>query len=179
MRPGPLGDGRMAGLIVVALLVGAPGSAEAYSLSGPRWCAGRVPVDYWVSRALHPGLPDARVLAAIHAGYRHWEDANCTFIEVDPRGRTDSTAYGRDDGQNVTSWRDRAWPESSNALGVTATIYDQDRCMRDSDMIFNSVHHQWDVDGHDRRTDVESVATHEAGHFFGIDHSRVMGATKW
>ena len=171
---------RRALVALLALGVGLiPATGFGFDASGAKWRQRSMPVPFRVNHNLERGLDDGAVLDAIVAGFDVWAETNCSYLTVDYDGRTDSTAFSINDGDNVVSWRSRNWPDSDVALGVTSTTFDHNRFMLDADMIFNGVDHDWSTNGSQNASDVQSVAAHEAGHFFGMGHSRALDATMW
>jgi hypothetical protein len=82
---------------------------------------------------------------------------------------------------NVISFRDDAWPYTNvaNVLAMTHVTYDANTGeILDADMEINgtapwSTGDSLDVGSYD----LQSIMTHEAGHFLGLDHSRAPNAT--
>jgi hypothetical protein len=79
--------------------------------------------------------------------------------------------------QHVVIFRDDAWPypgDTFNTLGLTHLKFDKGTGeIFDADMEINSADHHLIVDGTPSDGDylLESVLTHEAGHFLGLAHS--------
>jgi Matrixin len=84
--------------------------------------------------------------------------------------------------QNVIVFRDDAWPHPGqfNTLGLTRLKYGVTSGeIFDADMEINSADHTLIAEGtpaNDNEILLESVMTHEAGHFLGLGHSTVAGA---
>lgn len=169
-----------AGLLVGALVT----SASGYSFEGSRWeIQSGQSVPYVVSRVLSDDMPDMDALAGIQIGYDAWTVLTCSYMSWEYQGRTDNTAWGAGDGENVASWRDELWDDSPAALAIAAwQTGGIGGGISDCDIKFNGFHHTWanfDGPGNGNRTDVASVSAHEVGHCNGFGHSDVAGATMW
>jgi hypothetical protein len=81
---------------------------------------------------------------------------------------------------NIVMFRDGAWPHrsSSHNIALTTTTFDPDTGeLFDADIELNSA--DFDLTAGDEAVayDLESVIVHEVGHFLGIGHTNVEGAT--
>lgn len=169
-------------LVTVALC--AASSAAAYDWGGAKWELQRGEgVPYVVSNTLTADVPDREALEAIQIGHDVWTALPCSYMAWEYQGRTENTAWGAGDGQNVRTWRESAWNDSPTALGIASTIWDF-RGLSDTDIKWNGEHHSWahfreGPGGFDGRTDIASVGAHEVGHCNGFGHSDVPGSTMW
>ena len=81
------------------------------------------------------------------------------------------------DGVNSLVWiEDDNWSLGKWVLGVTGPIITQDGSLVEADIAFNGLHLTWTTDGNGG-TDLESVAVHEIGHMFGMQHN--LGPYNW
>lgn len=81
---------------------------------------------------------------------------------------------------NIWMFRDQDWPyEGPNAtLALTIITYNPDTGeIYDADVEINSWGQPLTVSDTNVDADLESIVTHETGHFLGLSHSRVRGAT--
>ena len=168
-----------------ALLVFVPQRAGAYGLMGTRWSRDEIPVSFTVNESLTQDLPDAEALAAITTGFTVWNALECSGMRWRYGGRTRQQGWGVDDGENVVTFRESGWDDSSGALAITLSQWGGwGGALMDADIKFNGVHHSWANYGDAQvprgwAYDLSAVAAHEVGHALGLDHSGVAGATMW
>jgi hypothetical protein len=103
----------------------------------------------------------------------HFGDVACTVHEYN---QTDANA-------NIVMFRDDVWPYegSANVLGLTTVTYSRRTgAIFDVDMELNGTH-RLSVEEvvPPSSYDLQSIATHEAGHFLGLTHSTDRSATMW
>lgn len=88
--------------------------------------------------------------------------------------------YNQDAGNaNILVFRDAEWPHpSKSTLALTTVTYNLDNGeIYDADMELNSATVAFSVSDTTITYDLQSVVTHEAGHFLGISHSSLSAAT--
>jgi hypothetical protein len=122
----------------------------------------------------------------VQRAFLTWQAAGCgdgkaPGIHVEDLGPVDCALaeYNTKGGNaNVVVFRDESWPHPSYQLALTTVsyevstgeIYDADIEVNTADYAFTTAD---DHVGHD----LLALLTHEAGHFFGLDHSHTFGAT--
>jgi MYXO-CTERM domain-containing protein len=121
------------------------------------------------------------------ASFAAWEGATCAggtpHIAATELAAAECAKheYNQEKGNtNLIVFRDDAWPYegSSNTLALTTVTYNLDTGeIYDADMEVNS--HDNDLTTSDTGAvfDVQSITTHEAGHFLGLAHSATATAT--
>lgn len=132
---------------------------------------------------------------ALSTAFTRWTGATCP---TDGIGRSRTSIDVRDLGpaecanveyvsgvpnQNVIVFRDETWKYGSSVLGLTTVVFSPDTGeIFNADMEINTldmeplaVRDPVSPDAYD----FASVVTHEAGHFLGIAHSEVFGATMY
>ncbi len=124
------------------------------------------------------------VLTAIQNGFARWAQPACTRWQITYAGTFSSpsgTAAVTNDSNNRVIWLGGAqWRHGSQTLGLTTTIYYTNTGqIIDADMEMNN-NITWKLGGTtSNQVDVESIVTHEAGHFLGLDHSAPTSAVMY
>jgi hypothetical protein len=124
-------------------------------------------------------VPYSAVLTGMQASFARWSTANTsltcgTSMNFEYQGTfaspTGTTAINGNDGNNNVIWLGgNFWRHGSGTLGVTTTSFFPGE-ITDADMELNN-NTAWATDGRSSAIDYESVVTHEAGHFIGLDHT--------
>ncbi|HXT41128.1 MAG TPA: matrixin family metalloprotease [Candidatus Angelobacter sp.] len=129
-------------------------------------------------------------LNAVRASFAQWQSITGTVLKFEDAG---VVAPGVDintsDNQNVVFWAKNSTTVNggmdniSGALGVTFNSWFPDNnAQAEADIVFNGVQYSWFTDFNNTNASgtqifVESTALHEIGHFLGLKHSPVGGAT--
>lgn len=125
-----------------------------------------------------------------------WQNVECSdgpvSISIESFGAVacDAVEYNTNDSNaNVWMFRDVEWTHEPaprgedelldpNAIAVTTVSYNwRTGELYDADVEFNSAEMDFSTDDDDVKLDLQAVATHEAGHFLGLDHTNVEDAT--
>ncbi len=144
-----------------------------YVLMGGVWASAAIPVPYYTN----PSATVAGWETSVRTGFQHWEDiANCT-IAYNWRGQTARIAT-TSDGYNVVSNSADPARLGNGTLAMTTNWYRSSSNFTEFDMEWNQ-NYNWSTGGQSNMMDVESVATHEAGHSLGLDHTNIYEATMY
>jgi PKD repeat protein len=139
--------------------------ANAYSVD--RTSTGKE-IKWWtvnVPYAINTAGGPSGSLPAIQAAMQTWTDVPGSALTFLFDGTTLSTAWGKNDGNNITCF---GYIDDSSVLAQTLTWYNADTGeMLDSDLKFNT-EYSWGADGSPEYFDVQNVATHEFGHSAGL-----------
>lgn len=147
-------------------------------------------VGFSVQKDASKDVSFATTQAVLEASFAVWTQAACAgggsprmkVVELAPAICT-AHEYNQQKGNtNLIVFRDDAWPYagSSNTLALTTVTYNLDTGeIYDADMELNSVEHHFTTDDAAVQYDLQSVITHEAGHFLGLAHSSTSDATMY
>ena len=143
---------------------------------------------YYINETGAPGIGDGSDLAAVQSGVRAWNGLSGTDMAVEYLGTTAQKDARALDGVNIITFSDPDYVFPAGVLGVGITTsytepghYANSRPVLpgqivDCDIMFNPlVAFKTPTAG--SGTDLRSVATHEAGHLFGLSHSAVKTST--
>lgn len=190
--------------VAVLTLVG--GSADAYmSIRVPVGTAGQaLPVRWDLNNvAGRPNVANQRVLyeiddlgcadqavfqgpinefEAIQNSFSAWRNINESKLDFEFAGATTNPATSASDRRNVIRWVNSNI--ATGVFAVTITTFDTSNGqITDADMQLNDRDFTWDTlgptgtSGVIGRAMIESVVTHELGHFIGLDHPNNAQAT--
>jgi hypothetical protein len=123
----------------------------------------------------------------IAQGFTTWISADCggatPGIQVYDFGFVSCSAQQynqKDSNANIWVFRDESWPYMSvgSTLALTTLTFNVETGeIFDADVEINSFENPLTAKGQTPEADLLSIVTHEAGHFLGLSHSCVTGAT--
>lgn len=150
--------------------------ARAYVLEDSNWDPASLPVSYRLNESsIPPELGVATGRAAVDNGFASWAAAECTTFTSHNAGTTSLALADASDGENSIMWLNDSWPaelgDVDSVIGVTTPLWGRRGFFLDADIQFNNVGFTWSTTGARNTVDAQSIATHEEGHFLGLDHS--------
>ena len=172
-------------LAVLGALLGLGWSSYAFvSLQ-----AGALPM-FWASstvtftahQAGDPTITDGSDLAAVRLAFQAWENVGSSRIAfIEDRSNQARTDWRADDLHLVvwdTSNESGFFGGTAGLVAITPVDFDpRSGQILDADIVFNAKNYKFSTDLTGGTFDIQSIATHEVGHFIGLDHSAVIGAT--
>ena len=146
-------------------------------------------VSYSVQRNASParGIDYDTIHAIVEESFDSWTDADCaggtpslTTSDLSPVSCAEPEYNSNNPNANVVMFRDNDWPyEGANAtLALTTITFNFETGeIFDADIEVNSFKTRLSTSDSVVDFDLQSVITHEAGHFLGLSHSNIEGAT--
>ncbi|MEM1453303.1 MAG: IPT/TIG domain-containing protein [Planctomycetota bacterium] len=130
-------------------------------------------------------LDDGSHETAIRSGFEAWNGAGATRAvlventspaqQVRRDWQSDDVHLVLFDENDVSGF----FPGFTGIVAITPIEFSSTGEIRDADVLFNGKTFNFTTSGQGGRFDVQNLATHEAGHLLGLDHSGVCGATMY
>ena len=152
------------------------------------WAADQLPFVYWICADGAPGITDGSEFTALQDAVGAWAAIPGVDFTVSYAGTTPQQDADALDRINLITFSDDTYPFPTAVLAVgistsftvdstyNGTYYRPGQIV-DADMIFNPLKTLRTPTSGTGTIDVQSVATHEAAHLFGISHSPVRTST--
>lgn len=129
----------------------------------------------------------AAELTAVRTAFDQWQAVTGTVLRFEEGPLVTGTQdINTQDNRNTVFWTTKTFVNGGrdNLSGVLALTYvasfTEGNVVVEADMVFNGAEYRWNTDISDttgRHASVEATALHEVGHFVGLLHSPVGGAT--
>jgi Matrixin len=148
-------------------------------------------VSYDIQKDASVQVPYDTAAQFFAAAFAKWTGTTCATggrVSIDTKDLgpvdCDLVQYSSDQGnQHVIIFHDDTWPHEGDAnttLALTTMTFDPDTGeIYDADMELNSFDNDFTVTNTGVQFDLQSIVTHETGHFLGLAHSADMNAVMW
>jgi hypothetical protein len=145
-------------------------------------------IRYYIASDAYSAANRENEINAVKACFDQWQNVPGAKVRFEFAGFISPEGLdARDDNTNVVFWAKKSLRVSggaedlTNRRGLTTVRLDPtDGSIRDADIVLNGIQYQWFTDANDSANQgqfVESIVSHEIGHFLGLDHTPAGGAT--
>jgi len=166
--------------LLLALLMLIPSTALSYSINLTpggyvvRWS--KADIGYYTNPKGSDDISNGSDVSAITAAFNDWQNIGCSKLTFQKQGDTNTNKLisngAEPNGKNELAWvEDNSWSFGKYTLAVTSPIIYSNGSMVEADIAFNGYLNKWSTVGQFGRADVKSVALHEIGHMFGLQHN--------
>jgi YVTN family beta-propeller protein len=177
----------------VTLVFGVFCQAPAYLLQSDHNTRGRIVSPHWSDSRARSGVeftlnadsfpfPESDVVRIVQNSFRVWNAVPSSFLDMSYQG-TSTLPASDSDRRNVVIYdatgRSIGAPAGSGIIAITRVNWNDNGEITDADIIFNGrdfIFSTSDTDTPNRQVDLQDVLTHEVGHFFGLNHTPLVGA---
>jgi hypothetical protein len=153
-----------------------------------RWTSGCVSFAVQEIGSAKLGIDAGALEREVGAAFARWTEASCDdgdpprmeFVSLGAVACNRSEYNSERSNANIVLFEDDAWPYEGgvDTLATTVLRFNPDTgALYDADIQVNSAEFEFSVGSEVTAVDLASVLTHEVGHFFGLQHTRVAGAT--
>jgi len=169
-------------LILLAAFVVVTGTAQASSISFSsgttilKWKESNIP--YHLNSAGSKDISNGSDLQAVHDSFTDWTSLSCGNLSAYHAGDTTANSTiltgANTNNKNDLTWVDTsAWQYGQYVLGITSPVFNPNSgAILEADIAFNGYLLTWTTTNtFGGKTDVKSIALHEIGHWFGIQHN--------
>ncbi len=144
-------------------------------------------VRFYIASDAYSAANQAAEIAAVKACFDQWQSFPGSTLRFEFAGLVSPQGLDvREDNTNVVFWAKNSLTVNSGQMNIsnlrawTSVNFAADGSILESDIVLNGVQFQWFTDFNNTVNQaqfIESVLLHEIGHFIGLDHAVVGGAT--
>jgi hypothetical protein len=149
---------------------------------GLHWAPNAQPVPFTIQAQGSKDVPDQSGAQAIRLAFDTWSQvpgAGLRFAENASHASMPKTHAN--DGVNLVFFDETdatgLFVNADFIIAITPVFFDGSGNLLDADIVFNGAAHSFSTNLSVNTYDIQSIATHEIGHFLGLDHAGIYGAT--
>jgi MYXO-CTERM domain-containing protein len=141
-------------------------------------------VEFVVNDVADPQISDESDVTAVRQAFQTWNNVASSQIQFNENtaAAVRANTNWRDDRLHTVLWdtnnESGFFGSGSGLVAITPVDFNPSTgLILDADILFNAGGHSFSTTGEAGRFDIQGIATHEVGHFMGLDHTGVGAAT--
>jgi hypothetical protein len=144
-------------------------------------------VRYYIASDAYSTANREAEIAAVKACFDQWQSVVGSHLRFEFAGLISPQGLDvREDNTNVVFWAKNSLSVNNGQMNIsnlrawTSVNFADDGSILEADIVLNGIQYQWFTDFNNSSNQaqfIESVLLHEIGHFVGLDHAVVGGAT--
>src|ERR1041385_8364697 len=137
-----------------------------------------MPVSFSISQSGSPQITNGSDFGAVQAAFQTWQNVGIASISFQNAGTTPVSRVGQD-GVNLITFVDDTVPLGSDTVSSTFSFLTVDGTgtlvIQEADIALSTAV-AFSTSAETGKYDLQSVLTHEVGHFLGMDHSGLVSS---
>ncbi|MGV3774701.1 MAG: carboxypeptidase regulatory-like domain-containing protein [Verrucomicrobiales bacterium] len=142
-------------------------------------------IRYYIASDAYTAANAAAEQNAVRASFAVWGAVPGSRLDFEDMGIIPAPVEIKYDGTNVVYWIKSGTMVAGGTVnisglrGYTSVFYFADNIIREADIVLNGSQNEWftDINNTSQAQFIEGPLLHEIGHFLGLDHTPIGGAT--